>query len=218
MNTVVGPNGSGKSNFFKAIRFVLGDLLGTSRSEERRGLLHEGVGRGASAAYVELVLDNADGRIPVDSLEVRLRRTISLKKDEYSLDRKHVTKTEVVNLLESAGFSRANPYYIVQQGKIRDLAVMTDKNRLGLLKEVGGTKIYEERRKESLDLMKDASLKKKEIEEMLAFFEDKVAELEGDKEELVKYLQLDKQRRVIEYVLLSTLPPPSPTLSRSFVE
>jgi len=178
---------------------VLGDLLGTSRSEERRGLLHEGVGRGASAAYVELVLDNADGRIPVDSLEVRLRRTISLKKDEYSLDRKHVTKTEVVNLLESAGFSRANPYYIVQQGKIRDLAVMTDKNRLGLLKEVGGTKIYEERRKESLDLMKDASLKKKEIEEMLAFFEDKVAELEGDKEELVQYLQLDKQRRVIEY-------------------
>ena len=199
VNTVVGPNGSGKSNFFKAIRFVLGDLLATSRSEERRGLLHEGVGHGSSSAYVELVLDNSDGRIPIDSSEVRLRRTISLKKDEYSLDRKHVTKTEVVNLLESAGFSRANPYYIVQQGKIRDLAVMTDKNRLELLKEVGGTKIYEERRKESLDLMKDASMKKKEIEDMLKFFEDKVAELEGDKEELVNYLKLDKQRRVAEY-------------------
>lgn len=199
VNTVVGPNGSGKSNFFKAIRFVLGDLLSTSRSEERRGLLHEGVGHGSSSAYVELVLDNSDGRIPVDGSEVRLRRTISLKKDEYSLDRKHVTKTEVINLLESAGFSRANPYYIVQQGKIRDLAVMTDKNRLELLKEVGGTKIYEERRKESLDLMKDAGLKKKEIEDMLKFFEDKVTELEGDKEELVNYLRLDKQRRVIEY-------------------
>ncbi len=28
-------------------------------------------------------------------------------------------KTEVVNLLETAGFSRANPYYVVQQGKVR---------------------------------------------------------------------------------------------------
>ena len=27
-------------------------------------------------------------------------------------------KTEVVSLLESAGFSRANPYYVVQQGKV----------------------------------------------------------------------------------------------------
>ena len=201
VNTVVGPNGSGKSNFFKAIRFVLGDLLSTSRSEERRALLHEGVGHGSSSAYVELVLDNSEGRIPVESSEVRLRRTITLKKDEYSLERKHVTKTEVVNLLESAGFSRANPYYIVQQGKIRDLAVMTDKNRLELLKEVGGTKIYEERRKESLDLIEDAKAKKKEIQDMLTFFEDKVSELEGDKEELVSYLQLDKQRRVVEFCI-----------------
>lgn len=31
------------------------------------------------------------------------------------------SKGEVTNLLESAGFSRANPYYIVQQGKVRRL-------------------------------------------------------------------------------------------------
>ena len=55
----------------------------------------------------------------VDRDEVRLRRTISKAKDEYSLDRRHVTKSEVLNLLESAGFSRANPYYVVQQGKVR---------------------------------------------------------------------------------------------------
>ena len=32
-------------------------------------------------------------------------------------------RTEVVNLLESAGFSRANPYYVVQQGKVCRLPV-----------------------------------------------------------------------------------------------
>lgn len=30
-------------------------------------------------------------------------------------------KTEVMNLLESAGFSRSNPYYVVQQGKVLEL-------------------------------------------------------------------------------------------------
>lgn len=35
-----------------------------------------------------------------------LRRAIGLKKDEYFLDSKHVSKHDVMNLLESSGFSR----------------------------------------------------------------------------------------------------------------
>ena len=145
----------------------------------------EGAGHAVMSAYVEIVFDNSDNRLPasytassalphclllspsaqsldavplqqtlacaheqVDRDEVRLRRTIGLKKDDFTLDRKHITcaqrlaakscfrehgctpvshqiaghrKTEVMNLLESAGFSRANPYYIVQQGKVSDL-------------------------------------------------------------------------------------------------
>jgi structural maintenance of chromosome 3 (chondroitin sulfate proteoglycan 6) len=64
-------------------------------------------------------------------------------------------KTEVMNLLESAGFSRSNPYYVVQQGKIASLTLMKDHERLDLLKEIGGTRVYEERRKESLKIMVD---------------------------------------------------------------
>lgn len=47
-----------------------------------------------------------------------LRRVIGAKKDQYFLDKKAVTKTDVMNLLESAGFSRSNPYYIVKQGRV----------------------------------------------------------------------------------------------------
>lgn len=39
------------------------------------------------------------------------------KKDEFFLNRKRIQKSEVISLLESAGFSKSNPYYIVQQGK-----------------------------------------------------------------------------------------------------
>jgi structural maintenance of chromosome 3 (chondroitin sulfate proteoglycan 6) len=45
-------------------------------------------------------------------------------------------KADVLNLLESAGFSRSNPYYIVQQGRVNALATMKDNERLELLKEV----------------------------------------------------------------------------------
>jgi hypothetical protein len=61
-----------------------------------------------------------------------------------------------VNLLESAGFSRSNPYYIVQQGKVNALTMMKDSERLELLKEVAGTRVYDERRDESLKIMKEA--------------------------------------------------------------
>lgn len=76
-----------------------------------------------------------------DGDEVVLRRTIGLKKDEFFLNRKRVTKQEVSSLLESAGFSKSNPYYIVQQGKVSILTLMKDAERLNLLKEVAGTKV-----------------------------------------------------------------------------
>lgn len=199
INCIVGANGSGKSNFFHAIRFVLNDIFTTMRAEERKTLLHEGAGHAVVSAYVEVVFDNSDGRFPVDRDEVRLRRSIGLKKDEYQLDKKHITKSEVMNLLESAGFSRANPYYVVQQGKIMEMSCMTDHQRLELLKEIGGTKVYEERRKESLKMMTDTESRRAQIEEVVQYIEEKLSELDAEREELAQYQQLDKQRRSIEY-------------------
>lgn len=72
-----------------------------------------------SAHAVEIVFDNSDNRFPTGRDEVILRRTIGLKKDEYSLDKKSASKADVMNLLESAGFSKSNPYYIVPQGRVR---------------------------------------------------------------------------------------------------
>ncbi|KAL9238676.1 hypothetical protein vseg_013066 [Gypsophila vaccaria] len=201
VNCVVGANGSGKSNFFHAIRFVLSDLFQNLRSEDRHALLHEGAGNQVLSAFVEIVFDNMDNRIPVDREEVRLRRTIGLKKDEYFLDGKHITKTEVMNLLESAGFSRSNPYYVVQQGKIASLTLMKDSERLDLLKEIGGTRVYEERRRESLKIMQETGNKRKQIIEVVKYLDERLKELDEEKEDLRKYQQLDRQRKSLEYTL-----------------
>ncbi|KAK3205528.1 hypothetical protein Dsin_019574 [Dipteronia sinensis] len=201
ISCVVGANGSGKTNFFHAIRFVLSDLFHNLRSEDRHALLHEGAGHQVLSAFVEIVFDNSDNRIPVDKEEVRLRRTIGAKKDEYFLDGKHITKTEVMNLLESAGFSRSNPYYVVQQGKIASLTLMKDSERLDLLKEIGGTRVYEERRRESLKIMQETGNKRQQIIQVVKYLDERLKELDEEKEELRKYQQLDKQRKSLEYTI-----------------
>lgn len=133
--------------------------------------------------------------------EVRLRRSIGATKDELYVDGRHVTKTEVTNLLESAGFSRSNPYNVVQQGKISAMATMREDERLELLKEIGGTKVYEERRTESLRMLGDSGQRRAQIEELLASIEERLRELDEEKEDLKKWQQLDRQRRGLEFAL-----------------
>jgi chromosome segregation ATPase len=117
-NVIVGFNGSGKSNLFAALEFVLGERdFANLTHAERQELLHESTPDSASlTAFVEICFDNTEQRIPLDTDEVVLRRTIGLKKDEFFLNRKHVNKSDVANLMEAAGFSKSNPYYIVRQG------------------------------------------------------------------------------------------------------
>jgi len=167
--------------------------------EERQALLHEGSGSAVMSAYVEIIFDNSDDRFPTGKEELILRRTIGLKKDEYSLDRKNATKTDVMNLLESAGFSRSNPYYIVPQGRVTALTNMKDPERLNLLKEVAGTQVYEARRTESLKIMTETNNKRAKIDELLDYIKERLAELEEEKEELRGYQEKDKDRRCLEY-------------------
>ncbi|BDD60945.1 Structural maintenance of chromosomes protein 3 [Monascus purpureus] len=202
-NVIVGRNGSGKSNFFAAIRFVLSDAYTHMGREERQALLHEGSGSAVMSAYVEIIFDNSDDRFPTGKPELVLRRTIGLKKDEYTLDRKNATKADVMNLLESAGFSRSNPYYIVPQGRVTALTNMKDSERLNLLKEVAGTQVYEARRAESLKIMHETNSKRTKIDELLDFINERLYELEEEKDELKNYQEKDKERRCLEYTIYS---------------
>ncbi|OAD80455.1 hypothetical protein PHYBLDRAFT_184304 [Phycomyces blakesleeanus NRRL 1555(-)] len=200
-NVIVGRNGTGKSNFFAAIRFVLGDAYQNLGKEDRQALLHEGSGAATISAFVEIIFDNVDGRFPTGKEEVVLRRSIGLTLDEYSLDRKSVTKSDVMSLLESAGFSRANPYYIVPQGRVTSLTVAKDEDRLKLLKDIAGTRVYEQKRNESTKIMEDTDAKRVKITEVLEYIQDRLAELEEEKEELSQYQTLDRERRSLEYTI-----------------
>ncbi|KAL0460857.1 UNVERIFIED_CONTAM: Structural maintenance of chromosomes protein 3 [Sesamum latifolium] len=130
VNCVVGANGSGKSNFFHAIRFVISDLFHNLRNEERQALLHEGAGHQVLSAFVEIVFDNSDNRIPLLA---------------------HGAK----------GFWRARAFF---EGRCK-------------------------------------SGQKKAIIQVVQYLDDKLRELDEEKEELKKYQQLDRQRKSLEYTI-----------------
>ncbi len=114
---IIGRNGCGKSNIFNAIQFVLSDEFSHLKAEDRQRLIHESNGHlRLMTAFVEIILDNSDHRMPFDSNQISIRRQIGLKKDQYFINGKIISYSDVVNLLETAGFSRSNPYYIVKQG------------------------------------------------------------------------------------------------------
>ena len=139
--------------------------------------------------------------MPIEQEEISLQRVIGAKKDQYFLDKKSITKTEVLSLLEAAGFSRSNPYYIVKQGKINQMATAPDSQRLKLLQEIAGIKVFDERRNESEQLLFETQLKSEKILEVLEQIESRLKALDEEKEELKQYQKWDKAQRMLEYTI-----------------
>lgn len=206
-NIVIGSNGSGKSNFFAAIRFVLSNDYANLKREERQGLIHQGSGSVMSAS-VEIVFHDPGHRIilpsgvaPRDNDEVFVRRTVGLKKDDYQLNDRNVTKSDVVRTLESAGFSMSNPYNIVPQGRIVALTNAKDKERLHLLEEVVGAKSFEVKLRASLKKMDETEKKRTQIAKEMHELVEKLKEMEEEQKELEKYNNLERNRKVFQFTL-----------------
>lgn len=104
-----------------------------------------------------------------------------------------------MSLLETAGISRSNPYNIVPQGKVNALVLMKDAARLDMLKDIAGINTYDERRTESMSLMRETSGKQGKVSEALKYIDTRLHELQDEKEELMQAQALEKKRKVLEY-------------------
>jgi len=198
-NVIVGSNGSGKSNIYAALEFVLSSKYDMLGSAQRKQLLHDAGQSGVVSAFVEIVFDNEDGRFPINEKLISIKRMIGAKKDEYFINQKQTTKRELNSVLESAGISKFNQHFIVPQGQIAQRVQERDNERLQLIKEIAGTRVYDQNRAESTKLMSDADNKREKVQSIIDYFKERLEELEAEKEELAKFEQLDKKRRCIEF-------------------
>lgn len=85
--------------------------------------------------------------------------------------------------------------------QINELATAADSYRLKLLREVAGTRVYDERKEESKAILKDTENKREKIDELLKYIDDRLKTLEEEKEELKEYQKWDKARRSLEYTI-----------------
>ncbi|KNH06679.1 adaptor complex protein (AP) 3 delta subunit 1 [Perkinsela sp. CCAP 1560/4] len=204
-NVIVGRNGSGKSNFFNAILFVLSEKYAQLHPAERRDILHATAGTPVLSAYVEITFDNTDGRLVIpglaDQVEVHIRRTIGTQKDEFRVNDKAMSAMDVRQLLEGAGFSAANPYYVVEQGRIVHITNMSESEKLALVKEVAGTKVYESRRQESLRILEEIQSKRERISETFEKLQAKREEIAKEAAECEKLEEWETTKRKVEFCL-----------------
>ena len=206
VNLIIGANGNGKSNFLDSIIYVLTDKYQNMRQEDKKLLLHEDItdkAEDSAKLSVELVIDNKSHRFPIEKDQISIMKIYDTKeaKEEIIINQKRLLKSDVQNLLEGAGFMKTNPYYIIQQGKINQILNCTDEEYFDIFCEAMGTKIYEEKKAESLKLLEENKSMRNKIEMQADEIQNHIDKLYEQCEDLKNYSKIELKRRGIEYFI-----------------
>lgn len=81
------------------------------------------------------------------------------------------------------------------------MAIASDALRLQVMREVAGTRIYDERKAEALKMLKDCNQRSEKIDECIIALEDRLSNLMIEGHDLKNYLKWDKRRRLLEYII-----------------
>ena len=156
ITAVVGPNGSGKSNISDAVLWVLGER----NAKHLRGQAMEDViFAGSSArkatglAEVELVLDNSDGKLPVDFDEVSItRRMYRSGESEYLINGSVARRMDVLDILHDSGLGTGT-HSIIGQGSLDSILQSKPEDRRALIEEAAGVLKHKQRKASSFALI-----------------------------------------------------------------
>ena len=140
ISAVVGPNGSGKSNLADALRWALGEQGRALRSRKAEDVIWAGSEKRSAQgmADVTLVLDNADGLLPVDFQVLELgRRLFRSGENEYLLNKQRIRLRDLVDLLDGAHLAD-NAFLFIGQGMVDQALALRPEERRPLFEEVAG--------------------------------------------------------------------------------
>src|SRR4030095_6116043 len=152
---VVGPNGCGKSNIIDAVRWVMGEISAKHlRGDSMADVIFNGSGsrKPVGHASVELVFDNADGRLAGEYAgysEVSLKRIVERDgTSSYFLNGARCRRKDITQLFLGTGLG-ARSYAIIEQGMISRVIESKPEDMRAFVEEAAGISKYKERRKET---------------------------------------------------------------------
>ncbi|MEI8333682.1 MAG: AAA family ATPase, partial [Chloroflexota bacterium] len=170
INAVIGPNGSGKSNLADALRWALGEQGRALRSRKSEDVVFAGSDRRSAVgmADVTLVLDNADGLLPIDYGTVELgRRLFRSGENDYLLNRQRVRLRDLEDLLEGAHLAE-NAFLFIGQGMVDQALALRPEERRPLFEEVAGVRRHDRRRRRAEEQLTEAEANLARVEDLLA--------------------------------------------------
>ena len=158
--SIVGPNGGGKSNIVDAVRWVMGESSAKQlRGENLTGVIFLGCDTRppAGVASVELIFDNAEGRIGGEYAayaEISIRRQLTRDSQSiYYLNGTRCRRRDVADIFLGTGFGPRS-YSIIEQGMISQLVKARPEELREYLEEAAGISKYKERRRETENRIK----------------------------------------------------------------
>src|SRR5450756_702519 len=185
INAVVGPNGSGKSNLADALRWTLGEQGRAIRSRRSEDVVFAGSEHRSALgmADVTLVLDNADGLVPVDFAQLELgRRLYRSGENDYLVNRQRVRLRDLVDLLEAAHLAE-NAFLFIGQGMVDQALALRPEERRPLFEEVAGVRRHERRRRKAEEQLEEATANLARVEDILGELRPQARRLAGQAEQ-----------------------------------
>ena len=185
ISAVVGPNGSGKSNLADSLRWALGEQGRALRSRKAEDVIWAGSERRSAVgmADVQLVIDNADGLLPVEYSVVELgRRLFRSGENEYLLNRVRVRLRDLVELLDAAHLAD-NAFLFIGQGMVDQALALRPEERRPLFEEVAGVRRHERRRRRAEDQLAESESNLARVEDILAELRPQVRRLAAQAEQ-----------------------------------
>ena len=198
---IVGPNGSGKSNISDAIRWVLGEQ---SPKMLRGGKMEEVIFSGTSSrksrgmAEVTLVIDNAEGTLPIDYKEVALtRRMFRSGESEYHINGNQCRLRDIRELIMDTGIG-VDGYSIIGQGKISEILSNKTESRREIFEEAAGIVLYRTKKAESERKLEAANANMDRVQDIIGEIEGRIDGLKEDSIKAKEYLKLRDRYKELE--------------------
>jgi chromosome segregation protein len=200
---VVGPNGCGKSNIIDAVRWVMGESSAKQlRGENLTDVIFNGstTRKPNSAASIELVFDNSDGRIGGEFssyADIAIRREVSRDgQSNYLLNGNRCRRRDIQDIFLGTGFGPRS-YSIIEQGMISQLVEAKPEELRVYLEEAAGISKYKERRRETENRIKHTRENLERINDIREELGRQLDRLQRQAQAAVRYRELKTEESLL---------------------
>ncbi|HIT71594.1 MAG TPA: chromosome segregation protein SMC [Candidatus Scatovivens faecipullorum] len=201
ITTVIGPNGSGKSNISDCIRWVLGEQsLKSLRGTKSEDIIFAGTQNRKSLGYAEasMVIDNSDGKLPIEYNEVVVTRRIYRSGETgYFINKTPCRLKDVLELFMDTGIGK-DGYSIIGQGKIEEILSNKSEDRRHIFEEAAGIVKYRTRKADSEKKLEQTKLNLLRINDIISEIENNIEPLKNQSEKAKKFLNLREELKNVE--------------------